>query len=349
MTPEEKIAKVLKRIKSESSINPNPKLVKFNLNYNVVGGGVLSEDEERRILFKLENEGAIELSLSESEVDLYKPGEIENEVEEPREVTVISSDEAENLLNSPYYWIKILPGLEDKYKTYVKYLNPKELRTKNENKNKVNDHKNISSNTKQSFTIGGDYVIGDKVGHDKNISQESKDPNLLTRYWWTLIIPIVAIVIGFIITQGKLPGILQKSTAILNSDIPRSEEATILDRSVFQLVAETDYGGPILNIQKRWQEFTGLKTKDEHATIMNYGEASLGKTWVDFRGVDSYGAGFNVVTCVFNSEWRQKIGLLGSSDKEVIFKGTISGDLTGGYVPILEDCSVKEPSTSNIE
>jgi len=44
MTPEEKIAKVLKQIKDEAAINPEPHLMKFDFNYHVVGSGILSED-----------------------------------------------------------------------------------------------------------------------------------------------------------------------------------------------------------------------------------------------------------------------------------------------------------------
>lgn len=65
MTPEEKIARVLEQIKNDSAINPDPKLIRFDLNYDVVGAGILSEDEERRILFKLEKEGVIKLRLSQ--------------------------------------------------------------------------------------------------------------------------------------------------------------------------------------------------------------------------------------------------------------------------------------------
>ena len=62
-------------------------------------------------------------------------------------------------------------------------------------------HSPASGHTK-SVHIAGDYVVGDKVGRDKNTTPES---SWLSKYWWGLIIPIVVIIIGFVITEGELP------------------------------------------------------------------------------------------------------------------------------------------------
>jgi hypothetical protein len=119
MSPEEKIAKVLKQIKNEAAINPDPRLMKFELNNFIVGAGILTDDEERRILLKLEKEGVIGLRLSQ-----YRDTQ-------PKEVSVISSYEGERFMTSPYYWVEMLDGFDEKYEIFSKYLVPeKTKRTK---------------------------------------------------------------------------------------------------------------------------------------------------------------------------------------------------------------------------
>lgn len=59
MEPQEKICKVLKYIKDQSEINADPTIMTFNFNTRLVGTGIVSGDEERRILHKLEKEGVI--------------------------------------------------------------------------------------------------------------------------------------------------------------------------------------------------------------------------------------------------------------------------------------------------
>lgn len=65
MTSNEKICQILKDIKEQSEINPNPKFVDFKFNFHIVGAGILVADEERRILLKLENEKVIKLIIPE--------------------------------------------------------------------------------------------------------------------------------------------------------------------------------------------------------------------------------------------------------------------------------------------
>lgn len=110
MKPEEKIAKILEQIHNDSVINPDPQWVRFDFNYNMVGAGILSENEERRILFKLRKEGVIELCLSQFED------------KEPKEISVISSEHGRKFLLSSYYQIELLDGFEEKYKAFIKYL-----------------------------------------------------------------------------------------------------------------------------------------------------------------------------------------------------------------------------------
>lgn len=124
MTPKEKIAKISQRILNDSAINPDPKWVKFNFNYNIAGAGILSEDEERRILFKLEKEKTIELHLSQ-----FKD-------KEPKEVTVISSEWVRKFSSNPYYWIKILDF--KKLRFYTLYLKVKKLQNESDDKRKGN-------------------------------------------------------------------------------------------------------------------------------------------------------------------------------------------------------------------
>lgn len=64
MNFKQKIAKVLKHIKEESEINFDSNWIEFKFNLNswgesLIGAGILSADEERRILLKLQKERII--------------------------------------------------------------------------------------------------------------------------------------------------------------------------------------------------------------------------------------------------------------------------------------------------
>lgn len=185
MSPEEKIAKVLKQIRNEAAINPDPRLMRFELNNFIVGAEILT-DEERRILLKLQKEGVID-------VRLYP-----EKGAEPTEPHIISSYEHERFLRSPYYWVEILDGFDAKYENFFKYLPPEKTK-KEEMTAKATPPK-----TSSPLTVYGDFISGDKVGRDKYSGSAGLE-SWLAKYWWGLFIPVVGIVVGFIITEGRLP------------------------------------------------------------------------------------------------------------------------------------------------
>ncbi len=74
------------------------------------------------------------------------------------------------------------------------------IRHHKEYKPKMRGQAKISS----PLTVHGDFVAGDKVGRDKNPSSSSSE-SWLKKYWWSFIIPVVVIVVGSVITEGRLP------------------------------------------------------------------------------------------------------------------------------------------------
>lgn len=105
MTGKQKILSVLKDIKSDSEINPSPEWIKFRFNTSVIGSGILNDDEEKRILLKLQREKVIEIHF----LDEY--GDQQN-IDWSQIVVV------EILMKSDSVWIKILPPFWRKYFWY---------------------------------------------------------------------------------------------------------------------------------------------------------------------------------------------------------------------------------------
>lgn len=105
MTGKQRILQVLKDIKRESEINPNPEWVEFKFNTSVVGAGILSDDEEKRILIKLEKEGVLEIHLPDGKDD-------------SEEAMLSQYTPTEFMMESNSIWIKILPKFNRKYFWY---------------------------------------------------------------------------------------------------------------------------------------------------------------------------------------------------------------------------------------
>ncbi len=97
MTGRQKILQVLKDIERESEINANPEWVQFKFNTSIVGSGILTDDQEKRILMKLENEGIIEIHMPDGET-----------VED--EAYLSAYTPLEFMMKSNSIWIKMLPS-----------------------------------------------------------------------------------------------------------------------------------------------------------------------------------------------------------------------------------------------
>jgi len=105
MTGRQKILQVLKDIKQESEINANPEWVEFKFNTSVFGAGILTDDQEKRILIKLEKERIVEIHLPNPEDVVQK-------------ATLSQYTPIEFMMQSNTIWIKILPSFYRKYFWY---------------------------------------------------------------------------------------------------------------------------------------------------------------------------------------------------------------------------------------
>ena len=113
MNSRQKIAKVLKEIKNESEISPNPKYVEFKFYPDIicVCDG-LNDDEKKKILLKLQKEKVIKIHLPSGR----------NE----EEYAMLSCYAPEEFIlenSSRLTLIEILPSFDRKYWFYKFYLN----------------------------------------------------------------------------------------------------------------------------------------------------------------------------------------------------------------------------------
>jgi len=100
MNAKQKIGRVLKQIKEDGEINPDSRWVRFIFNTRLVGARILSDDEEKRILLKLQKEKIIKLHLPDCEDD-FEPFPPEEFIEHYSIVLV-----------------EILDGFDKKYQIY---------------------------------------------------------------------------------------------------------------------------------------------------------------------------------------------------------------------------------------
>ena len=302
MTPEQKIAKVLRQIKDEAAINPDPRLMKFGFNYHVVGSGILSEDEERRILFKLEKEGVIKLRLSQYEDN------------EPREIAVISSVEGERYMTSPYYWVEILEGFENAYNNFSSHLESISVKKKESDKQKHdnNDH----SSTKDSITILGDYFHGDKIGHDKNINSNHDTPLWLK--WVGIIATILALVWAIYIYFNP--------NELISNPITKLTPGA------------NDFSTTTPNLADIFLKINSMLDLEKENFLRDFKNGPVYTVGAEFDNINSSGDGFivrmtverNAVGCAFSSDFKKELLLLREGDK-INFYGIFTGSGLGGY------------------
>lgn len=115
MTPEEKIYSVLDHIEKERKISPNPNLIGFKFNDHVVGAGIVTGDDERKILLKLEKENVLKLHFSAINSEIYRILEPDINKRKNIQVEVLHNFETE---------YKKYKKLSKKEKNYWKIYNP---------------------------------------------------------------------------------------------------------------------------------------------------------------------------------------------------------------------------------
>ena len=105
MTGRQKIYQVLMNIRRESEINPSPEWVEFKFNNSIIGAGIMTDDQEKRILIKLEKEKILEIHLPDAD----------NE----EDAGMLSSyTPIEFMMQANSIWVNVLPLFHAKYFLY---------------------------------------------------------------------------------------------------------------------------------------------------------------------------------------------------------------------------------------
>jgi hypothetical protein len=107
MSPQEKIAAVLKKIEDKSLISEEQGEVRFDFNDRIVAGGLVFGEDEREILLKLNKEGVVKLIFSDGE-----------------EAIRYNFDLRQRLLNSSFTKIEILNTFYKYKKKYKSAVEP---------------------------------------------------------------------------------------------------------------------------------------------------------------------------------------------------------------------------------
>lgn len=115
MNSRQKILSVLEDIKQNSDINADVEQVRFDLNHRVVRAGILNNDEEARILCKLESWGYISLPLRR-DTNIVTSVRDEEVVANRESVTITLSKN----FNSKFFLYKLLTFKDNSWN----YINP---------------------------------------------------------------------------------------------------------------------------------------------------------------------------------------------------------------------------------
>lgn len=203
---------------------------------------------------------------------------------------------------------------------------------------------NIFINSKAN---GGVKVSGSdnkfvKTNINKSTISEKSETGWLGKYWWRLVIPIVVIVAGFIITEGKLPGIFSNTktpTEITDSPNVNSDlrDSLIGYSTIFDLITKIRS----LDIELNRQDLVRnnlSKSFVASSTMYQLGKLDDGEIYVTLEGQDLNGSN-QYMECHFDKSWENTLrSLFDTENKKITFTGKIAFYKQGWLVA--EDCEV---------
>lgn len=116
MTSKQKILWVLRHIKDEREIKADSSWITYEFNLHVVGSGIVSADDELKILFKLKKENIIDLELPKNidVKEVTRNGLSSTKMCNGSKVKILPK------FARTYYWYSIVNVLENKWN----YINP---------------------------------------------------------------------------------------------------------------------------------------------------------------------------------------------------------------------------------
>lgn len=164
--------------------------------------------------------------------------------------------------------------------------------------------------------VAGDYIVGDKIGRDKNATPK---PRWLSNYWWGLIIPVVVVVVAYMITEGKFPQAFNFMS-----------QASVQEN--YSLATSTPNLAVILN---KNNSFTLSSEKQEF--IKNYENTAVYGSG-SFQDLIKIDQGYtvlmtisnNMIGCQFGLDSEKSLLLL-KKGQTVNFSGLFTGSGLGGY------------------
>lgn len=201
-------------------------------------------------------------------------------------------------------------------------------------------------NIVHSWLHFGDVVARDKVGGGKTAGNKE---SLLSKYYWYLLIPVVVLVLGFIITEGKLP-LIFKSNATPSSISTDSTATSTTDfrkrliGSIFDLVQEMRKIDKDL-LREDFVQNHIAQSFDAEGQMQEVGKFESGDVWVTMGGTATDG-GAEIIECHFDNSWEKQIrNLLAAKKTNVSFSGEV-GYYAKGWI-VINDCkilSLNEPA-----
>jgi hypothetical protein len=205
-------------------------------------------------------------------------------------------------------------------------------------KDRTSDERQANS---QSLHIAGDYIAGDKVGRDK---VNKTDVSTSNKYYWSLLIPVVVIVLGYIITEGKSPTIF-KITAVPTSSVENTATTSSDDLRTHLLGSVFDLARDIQKIDKDifkddFVKDSVGKTFEATGTISQIDKFENGEIWITLRGMttDNNTA---YIECHFDASWEKTLrSLLSTNKDEIRFYGEV-GYYAKGWL-VAQKCKVLE-------
>ena len=182
-------------------------------------------------------------------------------------------------------------------------------------------------------------------GDNSQEGPSSNEQRFLSKYWWSFLIPLIVIVLGFVITEGKIPGILDGLSEIVRDTADAKDDLRtqlVGFESIFDLVSTLHTYDTQIQRDEFIENHKGREF-EASVNIFDLGKFSDGTVWASVQGTTFTGE-TQYFECHFDKTWESTLkNIFDTGQRNLKLNGEVAY-YSSGWV-VAEKCEVIDVET----